>query len=288
MLKRLRLYVLIALAAMILLVAVFGPLLAPDDPFRIDLRNTVRPPGSGHWLGTDTLGRDLFSRLLYGARNSFALTLAMVLIVTIVGAAIGLAAGYIGGFADALAMQAADILLAFPTMVFAIAVAGIMGPSIYHTIIALGAVSWAKYARLTSGLVKDIRRSNYLIQARFGGARLPRIVIKYILPNALPHIVIMTTLDIGEMMITISTLSFLGLVTPPPAPEWGNMIAASRNGMLLYPHMLIYTSMVLIITVVVFNLLGDSLRDFLDPKLSHAHAPRKRSRRNTAKGTGTT
>jgi len=276
MLKRLRLYVLLFLAALLILTAVFGPLLAPEDPLKIDLRNTVQPPSSEHLLGTDTLGRDLFSRLLYGARNSFALTLAMVLIVTVIGAAIGMAAGYLGGLVDIIAMQVADVLLAFPTMVFAIAVAGILGPTIYYTILALAAVSWAKYARLTSGLVKDIRRSNYIVQAQFGGARIPRIIMKYILPNALPQIVIMTTLDIGEMMITISTLSFLGLVSPPPAPEWGNMIAASRNGMLLYPHMLYYTSMALIITVIIFNLLGDSLRDFLDPKISYAHTPKRR------------
>ena len=266
MLKRLRLYILLFLAAALLITAVLGPLLAPSDPYTLHLRNTNRPPSRTHIMGTDSLGRDIFSRFLHGARNSLALTTAMTLAVSLIGSVIGMASGYIGGFVNTVTMQIADSLLAFPAFVFAVAVAGILRPSIYHTVLALGIISWAKYARLTNGLVEEIRRSNYITQAKLGGARIPRLIAKYIMPNTLPYIVIMTTLDIGEMMITISTLSFIGLINPPPAPEWGNMIAESRNAMLLHPYKLFYPSLAIVFTVIVFNLLGDSLRDFLDPK----------------------
>ena len=264
--RRLRLYFLLLLAISITVVAVMGPALAPKDPYSIDLLNTFHPPDRENLLGTDRLGRDLFSRILHGARDSFALTMLMVLAISCIGSVIGMVAGYIGGAIDMAIMQAADILLAFPAMVFAIAVAGIFGRGIYRTLLALALVCWAKYARMARGLVDEIRRREYVTQALFGGSRWYQILFKYIMPNILPQIVIVTVSDIGEMMITLSSLSFLGLIGNVPEPEWGIMLAEYRQFITTRPYLVLYTGLALLITVVVFNLLGDSLRDVLDPK----------------------
>ena len=264
--QRIRMTILIFLAAALVLTAALGPYLAPKDPFEIHLLRSYRPPDAENLMGTDKLGRDLCSRILYAARGSFALTFTMVMLVAFIGVVIGTTAGYTGGLVDSLAMQAADVLMAFPTLVFAIAIAGIWGPGIFHTVCALAMVSWAKYAYMTRGLVAEILGKNYVVQARFGGSGMGRIIVRYILPNILPHIIIMAALDIGEMLMTISALSFLGLVSQPPFPEWGHMLAECRGVMLIHPHMMIFPSLALFITVIVFNLLGDSLRDYLDPK----------------------
>ena len=264
--KRLRLYILLFMAFLLTALAVLGPVLAPYDPNEIVLHKRYHSPNSENLLGTDQLGRDYLSRLLFAARNSFALTLAMVLVVSSIGTLIGMASGYIGGAVDKVAMQVTDILLSFPAVVFAIAVVGIWGTGIYRTLAALAIVSWAKYARLARGLVVDIRHREYLTQARFGGARWYQILFKYIMPNVLPHVVVTTTADVSEMMITLSALSFLGLVSKPPTAEWGSMLANSRDLIFTRPHMAFYPSLAIFFTVVVFSLLGDSLRDSLDPK----------------------
>ena len=264
--KKLRFLILLFLALSLTFIAIAGPALAPQNPNTIDLEKSYTLPGREHILGTDRLGRDIFSRLLVGARNSFALTVAMVLIVACIGSAIGMFSGFVGGAVDSVIMQVADTLLAFPSMVFVIAIVGIWGSGIYRTVLTLGVVCWAKYARLAQGLVTEIRRSEYVTVARFGGSRWYRILGKYVMPNILPPIVIAATLDIGEMMITLSALSFLGLVGQPPTPEWGNMLANSRALVTVVPHLVLYPALAILITVVVFNLLGDSLRDILDPR----------------------
>jgi ABC-type dipeptide/oligopeptide/nickel transport system permease subunit len=267
LIKRFRFYLLFLIAVTITIVAILGPVLAPMDPYVIDLEKGIHPPNNENIFGTDRLGRDLFSRLLFGARNSFAMTLVMVISVACLGSVIGMISGYAGGFVDTAAMQVADVLLAFPSVVFVIAVVGILGPGIIHTLCALAVICWAKYARMTRGLVMEIKQKDYITQARFGGATWRRILHRYIFPNILPQIIIIMTLDVGEMLITLSALSFLGLVGRPPAPEWGSMLADSRSYIVTYPFMMIYPALAILIIVVVFNLLGDSLRDVLDPKL---------------------
>ena len=263
---RLRFFVLLFLAISLTLLAALGPVLTPEDPFKIDLHKTLRAPDNENLFGTDRLGRDLFSRVLFGARNSFVLTLIMVLIVACAGSMIGVAVGCLHGLVDTVIMQIADILLAFPSVVFAIAVTGVWGPGIYHVLIALAIVSWAKYAHLARSLVTEIRRKEYITLAWFSGSRWHRILFKYIIPNILPQMIIMTTLDISEMMLTISALSFLGLAGQPPMPEWGNMLADSRGFIVTYPHMMLCPGLAILIIVTIFSLLGDSLRDVLDPK----------------------
>ena len=264
--KKPRLIVLLFFALLLTLLAVMGPAIAPHNPFEIDLSNKLLPPDSENLFGTDQLGRDIFSRIIYGSRNSFALTLLVVLITACIGSIIGMTAGFAGGAIDSISMQIADILLAFPSVVFVIAIVGVRGGGIGNTFFALATVCWAKYARMTRDLAITIRSHEYITMAKLGGSRWYRILWRYVMPNTLPHIVIIATTDVGEMMITLSALSFLGLTGRPPAPEWGNMLANSREMIISHPYSVIFPSLAILVTVIVFNLLGDSLRDVLDPK----------------------
>ena len=264
--KRLRFYVLLFCAALLTVLAFMGPILAPVDPNRLNLQRTMEPPGRQNIFGTDYLGRDLFSRVLHGARNSFGLTLSMVVIVACIGTFIGMAAGFAGGIIDSAVMQIADVLLAFPAVVFAMAISGIWGPDIYRVLAAIAIVSWAKYARIARELILDIRRKEYVTQAVFAGSSRFHILVRYLLPNLLPNIILVTTSDIGEMMITLSALSFLGMVSSPYVPEWGSMLAENRAYLMTYPYMILFPGLALLVCVIAFNLLGDSLRDVLDPR----------------------
>ena len=261
-----RLYVILAAAGVLVLLAAFGKYLAPFDPLEVDYTAVLAPPGRKHWCGTDRLGRDVFSRILCGAGSSFFLTFVMVFVVSFMGVAVGLMAGLLGGGADTVLMRFIDVLLAFPSSVFAIAVAGIMGAGIFHTVLALSLVWWTKYARLTRNMVLGIRQEDYIIQARFGGAGDVGILWRYILPNILPQVVIMASLDVGGMMMALAGLSFLGLASQPPAPEWGYMLFESRQYMQTAPWLMMAPGVAILITVIVFNLLGDCVRDVLDPK----------------------
>lgn len=264
--KKLRFTLMLILAGSLVVIALLGDYLAPYDPLLTNYDLAMSPPTSQHICGTDSLGRDVFSRILSGASNSFTLSFLMVAIVTTIGTVLGTLSGFIGGKFDTVMMHFTDIFLAFPGMVFAIAVAGILGPGLINTVIALALIRWTKYARMTRSLASSIREKNYIEQARFGGASESQIMFKYVLPNLISPIVIMATLDIGMMMMSLAGLSFLGLASQPPMPEWGYMINESRQYMQTAPWLMIYPGMALLIVVVVFNLLGDSLRDILDPK----------------------
>jgi|GEM_PF-145590 len=267
--KQLRFAVLLGLAALLVTLACFGSSLAPLDPITVDHSATLQAPSAAHIFGTDKLGRDIFSRILCGAASSFFYTFLMVAIVSVVGTLVGVTAGYFGGAADTVIMRLTDVLLAFPSSVFAIAVAGILGAGIFHTVLALALVWWTKYARMTRSLVSSIKNQDFITEARFGGARGRQIIFKYILPNVLPQLVIMAALDVGGMMLALAGLSFLGLASQPPAPEWGYMLYESRQYMQIAPWMMVFPGLAILLTVIVFNLLGDSLRDMLDPKSSH-------------------
>ena len=258
------LFALLALA--VICVAVFAPFIATHDPYEAVLADAVQAPSAEHWFGTDKMGRDLYSRVIYGARTSLTAALALVAIIVVVGTALGIAAGYFGGAVDAVIMRIADMMISFPGMVLAIAVAGIMGASITNAVIAIAIVSWTKYARLARSLVLKVRNRDYIAAAEVTGTRTSRILTKYMLPNVLPTVLITGATDIGSMMLEIAGLSFLGFGAQSPTAEWGLMLNEGRAYMTSAPWLMIFPGLAIFITVVVFNLLGDSLRDVLDPK----------------------
>lgn len=261
-----KLFILLLFTALLLFMAVFGKWLAPYDPLEVNYELSLQPPSYQHWFGTDKLGRDVLSRILCGASSSFALTFLMLMIIVWIGVSLGLLAGYFGGKTDHLIMRLADILLAFPDTVFAIAVTGILGAGIFHTVFALALIWWTKYARLTRSLVSNILHQDYIIAAKLAGAKPMKLILRYVLPMIIPQILINATLDVGSLMISLAGLSFLGLAGQPPAPEWGYMLFESKQYMQTAPWLMIYPGLVIVITVIIFNLLGDSLRDKLDPK----------------------
>lgn len=253
------------LALLLVAVSLSAPYLAPNDPLKSNLTYVLQGGSAEFPLGTDQLGRCLLSRLLYGARTSIMLTFCLVAIVLTMGTAIGTAAGYLGKRVDTIIMRISDIFLAFPGLVFAIAIAGVLGASLMNVVIALAAVSWAKYTRVSRSLVLAAKEKDYILAAKMGGAKQYQIVFNYILPNIIPTLIVMAALDIGVMMLEVSALSFLGLGAQPPTPEWGYMLSEGRNNMQTEPWLMIYPGIAIFITVMIFNLLGDGLRDLLDP-----------------------
>lgn len=252
------------LVILLIFVAVFAPVIAPQDPYVSDLKNALQAPNSEHWFGTDKLGRDIFSRVIYASRISLPATLTLVAIIFVAGTILGTLAGYFGGWVDAVIMRLSDMMISFPGMVLAIAVAGIMGASIKNAVIAIAIVSWSKYARLARSLVMKIRHEDYVYAAIVTGSKTGYILRKYMLPNVIPTLVITAATDIGGMMLELAGLSFLGFGAKAPEAEWGLMLNEGRTYMQNAPWMMIYPGLAIFIVVVIFNLLGDSLRDVLD------------------------
>lgn len=252
------------LVLLIVLIAVFAPIITPQDPYVSDLKNALQPPSSEHWFGTDKLGRDIFARVIYASRISLPSTLILVAIIFVMGTVLGTLAGYFGGWVDVVIMRLADMMISFPGMVLAIAVAGIMGASVKNAVIAIAVVSWPKYARLSRSLVMKIRHEDYVYAAIVSGSKTTYILRKYMLPNIIPTLVITAATDIGGMMLELAGLSFLGFGAKTPAAEWGLMLNEGRTYMQTAPWMMAYPGLAIVIVVVVFNLLGDSLRDVLD------------------------
>lgn len=252
------------LAVIIALIAILAPVIAPADPYESILQDALQAPSAKHICGTDKLGRDLFSRIIFGTRTSLTSALILVCCIFLVGAVLGVIAGYFGGWVDAVIMRISDMMISFPGMVLAIAVAGILGPSIVNAVIAITVVSWTKYARLARSLVMKVRHKDYVYAAIVTGSKTPYILKNYMLPNVLPTLVITAATDIGSMMLELAGLSFLGFGSQPPAPEWGLMLNEGRAYMQYAPWMMIFPGIAIFIVVVVFNLLGDSLRDVLD------------------------
>lgn len=256
--------VFLILAIILLLVAILAPVICPLDPYKSSLADALQAPSSEHWFGTDKLGRDLFTRVIYGSRVSLASSLLLVCIIFALGSLLGILAGYFGGAVDAVIMRISDMMISFPGMVLAIAVAGILGASIKNAVIAIAIVSWTKYARMARSLVLKIRHMDYVYAAVVTGSRVRYILRKYMLPNILPTMVITAATDIGSMMLELAGLSFLGFGAQPPTPEWGLMLNEGRAYMQHAPWMMIFPGLAILVTVVIFNLLGDSLRDVLD------------------------
>ena len=255
------------LALLVILVAIFAPVLSGGvDPTEGDLMNAIMKPSAEHPFGTDKMGRDIFTRVLYGARVSLSSTLILVAVIFVLGTFLGILSGYFGGWVDAVIMRIADMMIAFPGLVLAIAVAGIMGASTKNAIIAIAVVSWPKYARLARSLVMKIRHTDFVAAATVTGSKTPYMLWKYMLPNTITTLVITAATDIGTMMMELAALSFLGFGAKAPTPEWGSMLNEGRNFMQNAPWMMIYPGLAIFITVVIFNMLGDNLRDILDPK----------------------
>ena len=255
------------LAILIVLTAIFAPIVSGGvDPTQGDLSQAIQPPGPGHIFGTDKMGRDIYARVIYGARVSLSASFAIVILVFAVGLILGIVAGYFGGVVDAIIMRIADMMIAFPGLVLALAVAGIMGASVRNAVLAISLVTWPKYARLARSLVMKIRHRDYVDAAIVTGSRTFYMLYRYMLPNALPTLVITAATDIGSMMLELSALSFLGFGAVPPTPEWGLMLSEGRAYMQSAPWLMVFPGLAIFVTVVVFNMLGDSLRDILDPK----------------------
>ena len=255
------------LALLIILGAVFAPVLTGGvSPTDAVLRDALQAPSAKHICGTDKLGRDVFARVIYGARTSLTATFAVVAIIFALGSVLGVLAGYFGGWVDTIIMRIADMMVSFPGMVFAIAIAGILGASVKNAVIAVALVSWTKYARLARSLVLKIRNRDFVSAAIVTGSKTPYILRKYMLPNVIPTLVITAATDIGGMMLELAGLSFLGFGAKAPTPEWGLMLNEGRQFISNAPWMMFYPGLAIFVVVVVFNLLGDALRDVLDPR----------------------
>ena len=255
------------LAVLIILVAIFAPIVSGGiDPLKGYLNDALLAPSKAHIFGTDKMVRDVFARVIYGSRSSLTATFGVVALIFFIGTILGVISGYFGGIIDSIIMRIADMMLSFPGLVLALAVAGIMGASIKNAIVAVVVVNWTKYARLGRSLVLKIRNRDYVAAAVVTGSKTPHMIFKYMLPNALPTLIITAATDIGGMMLELASMSFLGFGAKPPAPEWGYMLNEGRACIQSAPWLMIFPGLAIFIVVVVFNMLGDSLRDILDPK----------------------
>ena len=261
-----RLIVFATLAICLVAVAVFADRLCPYDPYAQDLSLSYQAPSAAHIMGTDAYGRDMFSRVIVGARASILSTLALVCIITLVGTAIGTISGFIGGKVDAIVMRVSDFFLAFPGLVFALAVAALLGGGVLNAIIALAVISWPKYARVARSQTLSVKVSSFVQAAVLAGDNPPQIIFRHILPNIFGPILVTAMLDIGTMTMELAGLSFLGLGAQPPIAEWGSMMSSGRSMLQTYPWVVLSPGIAIFISVVIFNLLGDTVRDYLDPK----------------------
>lgn len=253
-----------------LLAGILAPVIAPRDPNEVDLAADLLGPGPQHLLGTDNLGRDVFSRLLYGARSTLGLAIPIALTVTAIGVVVGLAAGYFGGWIDAVVSALLNALFALPGLVLTLAILAMLGPGRLSLFAALIASGWVSFARIVRGPVLVTRESGFVESARAIGASDLRIIRRHVLPNIVGPILVLATLDLGTVVLSIAALSFLGLGERPPAAEWGSMLNDGRVYFRLHPHLMVLPGICIFLLVLGANLLGDSLRDLLDPA-THGH-----------------
>jgi peptide/nickel transport system permease protein len=256
----------LVIAILVILVGVFAPYLMPNDPVKVLLDKRLLSPSSAYPLGTDHLGRCLLSRLIFGTRVSLSTAAIALFTIMLISIPVGTIAGYMGGWVDNLLMRLVDILLAFPSLILALVIAGMLGPGLLNVMMAVSAVGWVGYARVIRGLVLSVKEKEYVMAARACGTPEWAIVIKHILPNVLSPVIVLATLDIGSLVLSISGLSFLGLGAQPPTPEWGSMLNDGRPYMQVAPQLMVYPGIAIMIVVLAFNLLGDGLRDALDPR----------------------
>jgi peptide/nickel transport system permease protein len=250
-----------------LFTALLAPLLAPYDPIAQTLVDRRQPPSAQYLLGTDDLGRDMLSRIIFGTRKSLQVGIVSVSMAIVVGALIGALAGYLGGWFDTLVMRVMDVMLAFPALLLAIAIVTILGPGLMNMLYAIAVVSIPAYARIVRASVLGMRGSDFVLAAHSIGLRPMRILFRHVLPNCLTPLIVQGTLGIGTAILDAAGLSFLGLGAQPPTPEWGAMLGQGRFAVFSAPHIVIFPGIAIMLTVLGFNLLGDGLRDALDPRL---------------------
>ncbi len=249
------------------LTALAAPFISPYDPLQVDLAHIKEPPGPAHWMGTDRLGRDVLSRVIHGARFSLGISIIATLVSLGLGMLAGLVAGYAGGRIESIAVMVIDLFLAFPSLLLAVGISVLMPPGLASTTIALCLVGWAPFARLFQGMVLSLKQSSFVEAGRAIGCSAPRILFCHLLPHCLPIAIVAASLKIGGFMLSESALSFLGLGVQPPLPTWGNMISLSRSYLPYAPWMVLFPGLAIAVTVTLFNILGDAVRDAVDPKL---------------------
>jgi peptide/nickel transport system permease protein len=250
----------LTLIVLLALIALSAPLIAPADPLKQVLSTRLKPPSAAHWLGTDQLGRDILSRMIYGARISLLIGTVVVGLAASLGTFVGLVAGYAGGWLDEVLMRLTDVFFAFPALILAMAISGALGPSLTNAMIAIAVVSWPVYARLVRAQVLSLREREFVEAARSLGASAERIVWGHILPNTLSPL-------LGGAILSAAGLSFIGFGTQPPTAEWGVMVSDGRNYIATHPWLSLFPGLAILLTVAAFNLIGDGLRDALDPRL---------------------
>lgn len=263
---KLNLIISVVLTAILLFICILAPYIVPYDPNAQDLSISLSAPSSAHLFGTDKFGRDVFSRVLCGGAPSIFGSIIIVIIVTVIGVALGVAAGYFGGRVDSFISKITDIFLAFPGMVLAVAIAGMLGIGIVNAIIALVAVRWTKFARLARSKTISIKENTFIQACKVSGLSDFNIIVKHIIPNIMGEIMITVMLDIGVTMLELAGLSFLGLGVAPPTAEWGYMLNEGKSYLQTCPWIVLYPGCAIIITVMILNYLGDSIRDYLDPR----------------------
>jgi peptide/nickel transport system permease protein len=254
------------LTAALIVVALAAPLLAPFDPNQQDTARRLEAPSHGHPLGLDDLGRDVLSRIIWGARVSLRVGFSVVILASIIGITLGAMAGYFGGWLETIIMRVTDILLSFPGILLAIAMVAVLGPSLNNVVIALATQGWVGYARLARGQVLKVRETEYVIAAKALGARSPRVLALHVLPNVINPLIVMATLGLAGAILAEAALSFLGLGVQPPTPSWGAMLTSGRRYLGLANHLAIWPGVAIMIAVMGLNFLGDGLIDALDPK----------------------
>lgn len=254
------------LTAIIVVVAVAAPLFSPFDPNAQDTAHRLQPPSKQHLLGLDDLGRDVLSRIVWGARVSLRVGFSVVLVASLIGIALGAVSGYFGGWTDTIIMRITDILLAFPGILLAIAMVAVLGPSLNNVILALATIGWVGYARLVRGQVLKVREMEYVTAAKALGAKSPRVILRHVLPNVINPVIVMATLGLAGAILSEAALSFLGLGVQPPTPSWGAMLTSGRRYLGLANHLAIFPGAAIMAAVMGFNFLGDGLIDAMDPK----------------------
>ncbi len=262
-----RLYIFGAAAILLIVGAFFSESLCPYDPYLQNLDAALQQPSAAHIFGTDRYGRDMLSRVIAGSRASIFSTFLLVTIITAVGTAVGVFCGWARGRADDILMRGSDLCLAFPGLVFALAVAGVLGGGLHNAVLALAAISWPKYARIARSQTLAVRETTYLKAAMLAGCSTTQLIVKHILPNIAGPILVTAMLDIGTMMMELAGLSFLGLGAKPPTAEWGSMMSETRGLLQTVPWAVFAPGVAIFVAVMAFNLLGDAVRDYMDPKM---------------------
>jgi peptide/nickel transport system permease protein len=250
----------------LLFLALFGPYITPYNPIETDMSNTLKPPSPEHWFGTDQLGMDIFSRVIAGARVSLTVGLLAVSIALTIGLILGAISGYVGGKTDTFIMRCMDVMLAIPSILLAITLMAALGKGIDKAVIAIGLVSIPEYARLVRGNILSIKQNDYVAAARISGNSDFRIIFRHVLPIAMSVIIVRATLGISAAILDTAALGFLGMGVQPPEAEWGDMLGRARGFIFQAPHTLLYPGLAITLTVLAFNLVGDGMRDALDPK----------------------